>query len=178
MLRIKNKNLFKKKVLLISALSALVVLSAVYILIYTSSMQNNSNDPSSEISKQEKKSTVNNNDIPVNNTGEELLIDQEESNQNTQNEQNQDSIDIKTKTEGSQLIIIANIPNPSDGNCKLNVIDTDSAEVISSQEADVLYQDIFSTCAGFTIDTSSVNAKKVKIEILTNNNSGELEVKL
>lgn len=63
-----------------------------------------------------------------------------------------DNISLTAKRDGNNVIVTTQLKGFSDGKCLLTV----SGPGSFSQEADVMYQPDYATCAGFSIPVNSV----------------------
>ncbi len=65
------------------------------------------------------------------------------------------SITVTAKQEGSSVTVLTKIQSVAEGNCKLTA--TNGAKS-TSQEAEVIYQPEFSSCAGFGVPVSTLGS--------------------
>lgn len=92
------------------------------------------------------------------------------------------AISIEPSQQGSNVVISIKLSGYSDGSCALTVTNASSGKS-STKNANVIYAPDFSTCAGFTIPTSTLGAGSWSISLdvtsggITNNKLSSLVVR-
>lgn len=114
-------------------------------------------------------------------TKKTTLIESKDSNSNTSSPGNSKTkISLSSRQEGSNVILLTRLDGTGSGRCNLSVVNGTKSY---SSNAEVIYQNEYSTCAGFTIPIESLGSGKwmVKLNLdsggIINSQSLELEVK-
>lgn len=84
---------------------------------------------------------------------------------------NQD-VDLAARTEGENVIITSKITTLQSGTCTLRIT---GGPTPFSQQAAIIYNPEFSTCAGFSINKQSISASTWTITLEVSNGSVQLE---
>ena len=79
------------------------------------------------------------------------------------------SMTVSASQSGSSVTVLTQIQGVSGGSCKLTVTNGTAA---TSQTAQIMYQDQFSSCAGFSVPTSSVGSGSWNIAVTITPTSG------
>lgn len=115
-------------------------------------------------------------DASVNAQTKEQFLDSQASNSTVsngvsarQNTNPDTQLDISAKQDGSNVTIFTRIVGVTGGTCSLSV--ANGSQTIS-RFADILYQSEFSSCAGFSIPVSSLNAGSWNISVSITSDSG------
>lgn len=83
-----------------------------------------------------------------------------------------DAIELSAQKESSSVTVLTKLHGISNGTCTLTV--TNNAKT-NSQTADIIYQNEFSSCAGFSVPISSLGTGTWNILLVTESNSNRLE---
>lgn len=161
-MRITNKKLSKKQILVATLAVAVAICGSVFSLdkigvisiFPKETVPNISKDPT----PQEKKSEEKNNQDTKDSFLDTSKDDQKKSVENSKPAPvpvNNSSIELSANKDGSNVTIIAKLKEQgySQGKCQITITANGKNY---SQEAEIIYQPEYSTCAGFSIPISSV----------------------
>lgn len=160
-MKYSSKSTVKKRRLLV--LLSVLLLGAASVSAYSLINSSATTPEQEEVSVEE--------DQAANLEKKEALIDDETeqngdkpiSNPNDRPEQGSPDIDIEAEqTSQDQVVVKTKVDNLSRGQCSLKVTNSGTEK---TYKADLIYQEQFSTCAGYTIPVSDIGAGTWSIEL-------------
>ena len=77
---------------------------------------------------------------------------------------NSDAVSITPSQQGNYVVLSVKLSGYSDGSCALSITNANTGKDLT-RDADVIYAPNFSTCAGFSIPTSSLGAGSWSISL-------------
>lgn len=152
----KNSSPLKKIIIVAAIIVVLGItygVSAYQLKLWPLDNSGTSQDSSDYVSPEE---------VQQNNNAKQDLVENESNTYDGTPSSDSSNITLTTKQEGGSLTVLTQLKGYSDGTCSLKV--TNGSNSVT-KEATVIYQSEYSTCAGFSIDTSVVGPGTWQLEL-------------
>lgn len=173
---IRSKQNHRKRYLAVAlALTLVAICFAVYwVYAHSADTSQDVANPTSQTSKDRKRDTAEDTSIPTNSSSEGKTLPQPDTStpNNSGPASGSPTISLTIQNNPSDITVISKIPNPASGRCALNITN-ESQQSVFSANAEIIYQDSFSSCAGFSVPKSQLPGGTLVIDITTANSSGK-----
>ncbi len=142
-MKLKNKDSRKKSIILLIVLALLLIISICAVSYYHFNQGSSEQKIQNEANNKDKQDFIENTDQ----NGNIPKQDNPENTQQTTPQESKASVSAQSNSDGS-VVIYTKLGSLASGSCTLNVSANGNK---ITKEAEVIYQEQFSSCAGFTI---------------------------